>query len=77
MEVMVKQELTVLDDIELMVFDTQAARAEAVAWFKKLGINLVRGVPIERRLATQATAKQAYESIVEYRKTHQTQLLGA
>jgi hypothetical protein len=53
-ETQIKYMLSILDDIEVLEFPSASSRSEAIAEFKKLGIDEIRGIPIEKRFTYQS-----------------------
>jgi hypothetical protein len=71
-ELMVKNALSVLDDILFIKFHTEADRKEAIAFYKSLGITMIHGIPIEKLFRTdmydsevQQITKQVWDQLVE------------
>jgi hypothetical protein len=69
-EVMVKHAVSLLDDIEIVTFTDSALRDKVIKSLKDLGIDEIRGVPVEQRfvmrnkddiLAAQKAAKEAWK----------------
>jgi hypothetical protein len=62
-ETMIPETLSIFDFLEIMVFDTQAGRQEAIDKMKKLGFDMLRGVPIEERFVMRADLKKALAKV--------------
>jgi len=62
-EVMIKDTLSILDYIELMVFDKAEKRNEAIQRLKALGWEKIRGLPVEDRLVMRQNLEQAITKV--------------
>lgn len=62
-EVMIKNTLSILDYIELMVFDKATKRNEAIQRLKALGWEKIRGLPIEDRLVMRESLESAIQKV--------------
>lgn len=74
-EMMVKDGVSVLDDVEIMYFDSAAERDDAIKYYTDRGITTIRGVPISMRfiyassgydVAMLAAKKKAIKELREY-----------
>lgn len=52
-ELMVKDALSIMDDIEIITFITDEERTQAINQYKSYGIHTIRGLPIETRFLTR------------------------
>jgi hypothetical protein len=68
-ETMIKHSLTVLDDMEIIGFDSVSDRKEAIAFLQSHGIYTIRGLPVGDRLVMLSEIKSAIKKINEHRKT--------
>lgn len=48
-EIMIKHQVSLLDDIEIVSFESESLRKKAIENLKKAGITEIRGVPVEQR----------------------------
>lgn len=62
-EVMIKDTLSILDYIELMVFDNAAKRNEAIQRLKELGWEKIRNLPVEDRLIMRQDLASAIQKV--------------
>ncbi len=69
-EIMVKNAVSLLDDIEIITFVDAAMRDQVIKQYKAMGIDEIRGVPVEKRfvmrnksdvLEAQKAAKEAWK----------------
>lgn len=58
-EILVKYGISILDDVQVLVFSTPEARAAAIKFYADLGITTIRGVPIGDIFVTKAQQKTA------------------
>ena len=63
-EVMLPNSASLLDSMEIMVFDSPESRNEAVQAFKAAGVNTLRGIPIEDRLVLENGVAAARNKIL-------------
>jgi hypothetical protein len=68
-ELMIKRMVSLMDDIEMIVFQNEANRQEAIKYLKSHGITSIRGMLIEDRLVLQKDRKEALEKINKHRQT--------
>jgi hypothetical protein len=64
-ELMVKDNLSIFDYLELMVFDSANARNESIQKMKALGVEMLRGLPIEDRLVMRGNLAEARKKVME------------
>lgn len=57
-ETMVKEALTVLDDVELIKAASEGQRSTLIAELKAIGIDTIRGVPVDQRIVTHFGAHE-------------------
>ena len=62
-EVMIKDSLSILDFIEVMVFNDEEKRNEAIQRMKALGWEKIRGLPVEDRLVMRNTLKTSLSKV--------------
>lgn len=58
-EVMIGNSLSIYDHLEIMVFESASKRNEAIQKMKELGLDMLRGLPIEDRFVMRVDLKQA------------------
>lgn len=58
-EMMVKNIISVLDDIDALQFSNEQSRNSAIAWFKDRGITEIRGIPVEERFVVSSADLKA------------------
>jgi len=68
---MVKYGMSILDDIEMMVFTDHAERAEALDFLRASGISEIRGLAIEDRLVEAAKVQSSHDKIRSHRRALQ------
>lgn len=69
-EVLVKNTLTLLDDIEILAFKTDQARHRAIRELAAHGITVIRGVPVAVRLIRHRDYKARLTAIAAVRNTY-------
>lgn len=62
-ETMVPNNISVLDFMEIMVFESENERLKAIQEFKKRGIEKLRGLPIEDRLVLRTKLDEALKKV--------------
>lgn len=62
-ETLIQHQLSILDSLEIMVFNDPAKRNEAIQRMKELGHEKLRGVPIEDRLIMRENLDQAMKVV--------------
>jgi hypothetical protein len=68
-ETLIKNAVSLLDDIEMITFANQADRQEAIAYLHSHGVTEIRGLPIEDRLVLPANRASALHKIKEHQLT--------
>jgi hypothetical protein len=68
-ETLIKNTVSLLDDIEMITFANQADRQEAIAYLHSHGVTEIRGLPIEDRLVLPANRASALHKIKEHQLT--------
>jgi hypothetical protein len=69
-ETMIKNSLSLLDDIEMITFVNEKDRQEAISYLHSHGVTEIRGLPIEDRLVLPADRAAALKKIKEHRLTY-------
>lgn len=69
-EVMIKDTLSIIDFIELMVFKDASKRNEAIQRMKALGWETLRGLPVEDRFVLRVNLKEALAKVKAAWKTN-------
>ena len=64
-ETIVQNNISIADYLEIMVFENEKLRQEAIEEFKKLGLEMLRGVPIEERLVLRKNLDSAMAKVKE------------
>lgn len=62
-EVLIHGTMSLYDYLEIMVFEDEKKRLKAIEEFKKLGIEMLRGVPIEDRLVLRVNLTKAMNNV--------------
>lgn len=72
-ELMVKDSLSLLDDIEILIFGSATKRSKAIALLAERGITEIRGVPVETRLILAGNNVAKAAAINAAKKTYQSE----
>jgi hypothetical protein len=71
-ETMIPNTTTLLDALEVMIFDSTSARDKAIQDLKKAGLEQIRGLPIEDRLVMRENVQAAIQKVKEaWSKTYE------
>lgn len=62
-ETMVQHNLSIFDHLEIMLFDNASKRNEAIQRMKAMGIEKLRGLPIEERLVMREDLNKALQKV--------------
>lgn len=68
-ELLIKRQVSLLDDIELLSFSNQALLDEALTYLRSIGVTTIRGLPIEDRLVMEQNKTAALAKIKKHRET--------
>lgn len=68
-ELLVKDAVSLLDDVELAYFYSLDARLRAIEYLHKLGITHIRGLPVEERIIDARDSMQRHDAISRARAT--------